>query len=249
MIKQGELGMGKLDGKTALVTGAGRGIGKAIADRFAQEGARVARMDLAHSTSDGDLILTVDVSDETAVQRAVSETQAAFGRIDILVNNAAADNSQTPVGDLTLDEWRRTIDVNLTGVFLLSRAVIRMMRKTGAGVIVNVASQLGSVAVRNKAAYCASKGGVLQLTRAMALDHADDNIRVNSLSPGAVMTERLTNLYGSEEAASDALARFHPIGHIGLPSDVAGGAVFLASDDARFMTGSNLVIDGGYLAQ
>ena len=118
--------MGKLDGKTALVTGAGRGIGKAIADRFAQEGARVARMDLAHSTSDGDLILTVDVSDETAVQRAVSETQAAFGRIDILVNNAAADNSQTPVGDLTLDEWRRTIDVNLTGVFLLSRAVIRM---------------------------------------------------------------------------------------------------------------------------
>ena len=241
--------MGKLEGKTALVTGAGRGIGKAIADRFAQEGARVARMDLAHSTSDGDLNLTVDVSDETAVQRAVSETQAAFGRIDILVNNAAADNSQTPVGDLTLDEWRRTIDVNLTGVFLLSRAVIRMMRKTGGGVIVNVASQLGSVAVRNKAAYCASKGGVLQLTRAMALDHADDNIRVNSLSPGAVMTERLTNLYGSEEAASDALARFHPIGHIGLPSDVAGGAVFLASDDARFMTGSNLVIDGGYLAQ
>ena len=241
--------MGKLEGKTALVTGAGRGIGKAIADRFAQEGARVARMDLAHSTSDGDLNLTVDVSDETAVQRAVSETQAAFGRIDILVNNAAADNSQTPVGDLTLDEWRRTIDVNLTGVFLLSRAVIRMMRKTDGGVIVNVASQLGSVAVRNKAAYCASKGGVLQLTRAMALDHADDNIRVNSLSPGAVMTERLTNLYGGEEAASDALVRFHPIGHIGLPSDVAGGAVFLASDDARFMTGSNLVIDGGYLAQ
>ena len=241
--------MGKLEGKTALVTGAGRGIGKAIADRFAQEGARVARMDLTHSTNDGELILTVDVSDETAVQRAVSETQAAFGHIDILVNNAAADNSQTPVGDLTLDEWRRTIDVNLTGVFLLSRAVIRMMRKTGGGVIVNVASQLGSVAVRNKAAYCASKGGVLQLTRAMALDHADDNIRVNSLSPGAVMTERLTNLYGGEEAASDALVRFHPIGHIGLPSDVAGGAVFLASDDARFMTGSNLVIDGGYLAQ
>ena len=241
--------MGRLEGKTALVTGSARGIGKAIADRFAEEGARVARLDLAHSTSDGDLILTVDVSDEIAVQRAVSETQATFGRIDILVNNAAADNSQTPIGDLSLEEWRRTIDVNLTGVFLLGRAVIRMMRKTGGGVIVNVASQLGSVAVRNKAAYCASKGGVLQLTRAMALDHADDNIRVNSLSPGAVMTERLMKIYGSKEAASDALARFHPIGHIGLPSDVASGAVFLASDDADFMTGSNLVIDGGYLAQ
>jgi len=132
--------MGRLDGKTALVTGAARGIGKAIADRFVQEGARVARMDLEPGTCKGDLILAADVSDEIAVQRAVCETQDAFGRIDILVNNAAASNSQTPVGDLSFTEWRRTIDVNLTGVFLLSRAVIGVMRTHGGGVIINVAS-------------------------------------------------------------------------------------------------------------
>jgi len=240
--------MGRLTGKTALVTGAARGIGAAIADRFAAEGARVARLDLS-SCAGNDLTLTADISDEASVVQAVAQTRKEFGRIDILVNNAASSNSQTPIGDLSLAEWRRTIDVNLTGTFLLSRAVIGVMRDTGGGVIINIASQLGSVAVQGRAAYCASKGGILQLTRAIALDHAADNIRANSLSPGAVMTERLTTLYGSEDAVNAALADRHPIGHIGAPSDVAGAAVFLASDDARFMTGSDLVVDGGYLAQ
>jgi len=240
--------MGRLAGKTALVTGAARGIGAAIADRFATEGAKVARLDIA-AGPEGDLTLRADISDEQSVAQAVAQTRAAFGRIDILVNNAASSNSQTPVGNLTLAEWQRTIDVNLTGTFLLSRAVIGVMRDTGGGVIINIASQLGSVAVQGRAAYCASKGGILQLTRAIALDHASDGIRANSLSPGAVMTDRLTTLYGSEDAVNAALADRHPIGHIGLPSDVAGAAVFLASDDARFMTGSDLVVDGGYLAQ
>lgn len=242
--------MGRLGGKTALVTGAARGIGAAIADRFVTEGARVARLDLTAGPQDaGDPKLSADVSDEAAVAQAVADTRATFGRIDILVNNAAAGNSLTPTGDLTLAEWQRSIDVNLTGTFLMSRAVIGVMRETGGGVIINVASQLGSVAVKGRAAYCASKGGVLQLTRAMALDHASDGIRVNSLSPGAVMTERLTTLFGTEHAVNDALVDRHPIGRIGVPSDVAGAAVFLASDDAGFMTGSNLVVDGGYLAQ
>ncbi len=240
--------MGKLDGKTALITGANRGIGAAIAERFVAEGARVARLDLTAGDS-SDLSLSADVSDEASVAQAVADTVAAFGRIDILVNNAASSNSQTPAGDLSLIEWRRTIDVSLTGTFLMARAVIGVMRRTGGGVIINIASQLGSVAVPGRAAYCASKGGVLQLTRALALDHAADGIRVNSLSPGAVMTERLTTLYGSADAVNAVLAPRHPIGRIGVPQDVAGAAVFLASEDAAFMTGSDLVVDGGYLAQ
>lgn len=243
--------MNRLAGRTALVTGAAQGIGRAIADRFAAEGARLARLDLNAIDTDaaGDLALVADVSDEAAVEEAVNAACTAFGRIDILVNNAAGGNSPTPAADLTLAQWRRTIDVNLTGAFIVSRSVIGSMRKTGGGAIINVASQLGSVAARNRAAYCASKGGLLQLTRAMALDHADDGIRVNALSPGAVMTRRLTGLYGSEDAATKALAERHPIGRIAVPSDMAGAAVFLACDESGFMTGSDLVVDGGYLAQ
>lgn len=243
--------MNRLAGRTALVTGAAQGIGRAIADRFAAEGARLARLDLNAIDTDavGDLALVADVSDEAAVKEAVNAARTAFGRIDILVNNAAGGNSPTPAADLTLAQWRRTIDVNLTGAFIVSRSVIGSMRKTGGGAIINVASQLGSVAARNRAAYCASKGGLLQLTRAMALDHADDGIRVNALSPGAVMTRRLTGLYGSEDAATKALAERHPIGRIAVPSDMAGAAVFLACDESGFMTGSDLVVDGGYLAQ
>ncbi|WP_245947386.1 SDR family NAD(P)-dependent oxidoreductase [Jannaschia seohaensis] len=227
------------------MTGAGRGIGKAIADRFVQEGATVVRLD----REAGDGILCADVTDETAVERAVQDAVAAHGRIDVLVNNAAASNTKAAFADLTLADWRLSMGVNLTGVFLVSRAVIRAMRKTQGGVIVNIASQLGSVAVPGRSAYCTTKGGILQMTRAMALDHAEDGIRVNSLSPGAVLTERLVDTYGTQEAATAALAPKHPIGRIGLPRDVTGAAVFLACDESAFMTGSDLVVDGGYTAQ
>ena len=228
-----------------MVTGAGRGIGRAIAGRFAEEGATVLRLD----RDPGPDILCCDVTDESAVDGVVRGAVEAHGRIDILVNNAAAANTTRAFADLSLDEWRLAMEVNLTGTFLVSRAAIRAMRAAGGGVIINVASQLGSVAVPGRAAYCTTKGGLLQLTRAMALDHADDGIRVNSLSPGAVLTERLLDTYGSAGAAEAALAPKHPIGRIGDPAEIAGAALFLASDDAGFMTGADLVVDGGYTAQ
>ncbi len=248
--------MARLDGKTAVITGAGRGIGRAIAERFHAEGARVALLDadgaaaqdVADTLGDRAMAHPVDVADEASVSAAIEAVHGELGGIDILVNNAAAPNARVKVADMALADWQRALDVNLTGAFLVSRAVLAAMRRTG-GAIINIASQLGSVAVPNGASYCASKGGLLQLTRAMALDHAADGVRVNSLSPGAVMTDRLTAIYGSEEAATAALAPKHPIGRIGLPRDVAGAAVFLASDEAAFMTGADLVVDGGYLAQ
>ncbi len=237
--------MGQLNGKITLVTGAARGIGKAISDRFAAEGALVIRLDRHPDPG----ITCADVTDETAVETVVREAVAEHGRIDVLVNNAAASNTKAAFADLSLADWRQSLDVNLTGMFLVSRAVIKAMRGTGGGVIINVASQLGSVAVPGRAAYCTTKGGVLQMTRAMALDHSDDGIRVNALSPGAVLTERLLDTYGTADAANAALAPKHPIGRIGMPRDVTGAALFLAGDDSAFMTGADLIVDGGYTAQ
>ncbi|MFY0691740.1 MAG: SDR family oxidoreductase [Paracoccaceae bacterium] len=242
--------MASLTGKTAIVTGAARGIGAAIAQRYASEGVRVAAFDLtpADPPAQG-LSFAVDVSDETQVKEAVGATLETFGRLDILVNCAAAEGSRGAITELSLDAWNHALAVNLTGAFLLSREAIAPMAQGGGGTIINVASQLGSVAVPGNPVYCASKGGLLQLTRAMALDHAGDGIRVNALSPGAVLTDRLIGAYGSEAAVREALTHKYPLGRIGMPDDLVGAAVFLASDEARFMTGADLVVDGGYSVQ
>ncbi len=247
----------QLGNRVAVVTGAGQGIGKEISARYALEGARVAVFDRNEDAASSAAAaigqrarsFTVDVTDERSVHVAVERVLGEFGPIDILVNNAAARTPRGPVTDLTHSEFQEAFDVNVTGVFLMCRAVLPGMISRRSGRIINVASQLGSVATPMNAAYCATKGAILQLTRALALDHAGDGVLVNSLSPGAVLTPRILESYGSVEAAEAALAGRHPIGRIGRPDDIAGAAVFLAGRESRFMTGANLVIDGGYLAQ
>ena len=251
----------RLRGRVALVTGATGDIGAAISRRLAREGAAVALMDhpgrserlwdLSESMrEDGAAVhvATGDLRDPQAVQTAVDGAAEVLGKLDILVNNAAAVTPVAPVDALALDDWRDALDINLTGAFLTSRAALPHLRRAGGGCIIHIASQLGSVAVAGSAAYCATKAALIQLAKAMALDHAADNIRVVSLSPGAVMTSRLTDRYGSEQQASERLAPKHPIGRIGRPEDVAAAAAYLASDDAAFVTGSDLLVDGGYTA-
>ena len=247
--------MGRLEGKIALVTGAGSGMGYAIVERFLREGARVVGADLDPSglskLNAPDLRTCVcDVSVAAQGAAAVALAVKEFGGLHILVNGAAVDD--TPIADvveLSEADWRKTLDVNLTGCFLMAKAAVPAILKSGGGNIINIASQLGSVGQRGRAAYNASKAALINLTRVMALDHAKQNIRVNSLSPGAVITPRVLNRFGTPVASEAALAPAHPIGRLGRPEELAAAALFLASDDASFMTGADMVVDGGYTTQ
>jgi len=246
----------RLRGKVVLVTGAGKGIGRAVALRVVAEGARVACLDLdaegaketaALAGGDG-LALSGDVTDAASAQSAVAKTLAAFGSLHGLVNNAAAPSVGGTVVELSPADWNREIAVCLTGAFLMSKFAVSAIAAAGGGSIVHVASQFGHVAVAGSAAYCAAKAGLVNLARVMALDHAADRIRVNSLSPGAVATHRLVDYHGSLAAAQRELVPKHPIGRIGRPEEIAAAAAFLLSEDSSFMTGADLLIDGGYTA-
>ncbi len=248
-----------LSGKAALVSGAAGGIGRAISIAFAEAGAAVVCCDidvtgaaqtarLVEESGGRALAWRCDVAVEADTRAAAAAAQAAFGRLDILVSGAAPHDAGGTILDTDPAEWERVVAVNLTGSFLLCRAVLPLMIAGGGGSIILIASQLGRVGSAGRAAYCATKGALIQLAKVMAIDHAGQNIRVNALSPGAVETERIVRRYGSFEAARDAIGPKHLLGRLGQPSEIAAAAVFLAGDGASFVTGSDLLVDGGYTA-
>lgn len=248
-----------LVGKCAIVTGAGNGIGRAIAIAFADAGASVACVDnegeaaqqtVAHIAQAGGRAFAYpcDVSSEAAVRSSVKAAAKALGKIDVLVNGAAPLDPSGTVLDLDLKTWNHIFAVNVNGAYLMSRAVLPLMIKSGGGSIIHIASQLGSVGTAARPAYCATKGALIQLARAMAIDHGPQNVRVNTLSPGATETRRITFRFGTMRKARKASGPKHALGRLGLPNEIANAAVFLASDASSFMTGADLLVDGGYNA-
>lgn len=248
-----------LCGKVVIVTGAAGGLGLAIAAHCLRAGASVALLDrdadvleqclrTLSTTDDRVLTLACDVTDTDATQAAVDRVAAHWGAIHVLVNNAATVTPSSKVADLELGQWRHALDVNLTGAWLMSKWSIPHMMRAGGGVILNIASQLGSVAAPGRGAYSASKAGLIALARAIAVDHAADGIRALSLSPGAVLTNRLIDRYGSAKAASTALVVKYPAGRLGTVDEVAQTAIFLISEPASFITGTDIRADGGYTA-
>jgi NAD(P)-dependent dehydrogenase (short-subunit alcohol dehydrogenase family) len=246
----------RLKDRVILVTGAAHGIGRATTLRLVSEGAQVICADLnepgakATAALAGNAAIAVkcDVTDPASAQAAVEAGVRTFGSLWGLINNAAAPSHDGTVVTLALEDWNREIAVSLTGAFLMSKYAIPHMLAKG-GSVVHVASQFGQVGVAGSAAYCSAKAGLVNLAKVMALDHAAQNIRVNTLSPGAVWTERLMARNASLEEANQKLASRFPIGRIGKPEEIAAAAAFLMSDDSSFMTGSDMLVDGGYNAR
>jgi len=252
----------RLEGKGAIITGASAGIGQATALLFAREGARVVVADVceergqetlkAIQAEGGEAILVqVDVSDPGQVADLLKETVKAYDRLDILVNNAGIYFQGTAV-EVSNAQWDQLMAVNLKGVFYCSREAVPFMREAGGGAIVNVASEAGLVAVPGQIAYNVSKSGVIMLTKSMAIDHADDNIRVNCICPGTTETPLVREALArapDPAAARRKLESSRPQDRLGQPEEIAEGILYLASDASPYATGAVLSVDGGYTAQ
>lgn len=254
---------GRVQGKVALITGAASGLGAEAARRLAREGAAVVLTDCMDEGGEAlaDAIAGAggraayfhhDVAHEDDWARVVAAVETRFGRLDVLVNNAGVAGGGLDLMTHGLADWRRVLSINLDGVFLGLRHAGPAMVRAGGGSVINVSSILGKVGLAGASAYCASKGGVLMLTKAAALEWAPLNIRVNSIHPGFIETPMLSGAFDQAENGPEMRAMIvarHALGRLGAPREVADGVVFLASDESSFMTGAELVIDGGYTAQ
>jgi NAD(P)-dependent dehydrogenase (short-subunit alcohol dehydrogenase family) len=242
-----------LAGRGGIVTGAASGIGRTLAEEFAGAGARVVLFDrdaegvraAADSLPDG-VGVTVDITDEEGVERTVREATGELGRLDFLVNNAGVRH-QASILDHDLETWRRTIDVNLTGTFICSRAAVKVMIEQGSGKILNIASIAGVLAMSNRVAYSASKAGIVGLTRAMAVELGPHGIHCNAIAPGIFETP-LTASYFEDEAFASLIVENTPLRRWGQPNELAPAAIFLCSDASDFVQGVTLCVDGGWVA-
>jgi NAD(P)-dependent dehydrogenase (short-subunit alcohol dehydrogenase family) len=249
--------LSSLRGKVAIVVGAAKGIGRAIALTFADAGAAVvcADIDMAAATDTAAVAtqggaravaIRVDAGDAVDAREAVDAAVQRLGGLNVCVFGAAVNDPSGTVPEIAEATWNEVLRVNLTGAFLVCKAAIPAIAASGGGSVILIASQLGRVASPGRAAYCATKGALIQLARVMAADHAAQGVRVNTLSPGAVETARLVYRHGDMAAARAALAPKHLLGRLGQPEEIARAALFLASDAASFVTGSDLLVDGGY---
>ena len=257
--------MKRINGKVCIVTGAALGIGQACALRLGEEGGRLALFDVLDESGNAlvDSLQAkgvdarywhVDVASERSVQAAIDGTAAHYGAVDVLVNNAGIAGINKPTHEITEEEWDRVQAVNVKGVFFCTKHVIAHMKRAGSGSIVNLSSIYGLVGAPDVPPYHASKGAVRLMTKTDALIYAPDRIRVNSVHPGFIWTPMVEHhLHDSGatdiEAARKEVGLLHPLGHMGEPDDIAWGVVYLASDESKFVTGAELVIDGGYTAR
>lgn len=252
--------MGKLEGKVSLITGAGSGIGRSTAILFAKEGSKVVvadyaveggkkTVDLIKKDGGEAIFVEADVSKSADVQKAIANTVDKYGKLDVLYNNAGIAGAMAPIAESTEENFDKVISINLRGVFLGMKYGIAQMLKQGGGVIISTASVAGLIGFPNITAYCASKGGVVQLTKTAALEYATNNIRINCVCPGVIWTPMVDALTGGTEEGKAAFTATEPVGRMGKPEEIAQAVLFLASDDASFVTGIPFPVDGGYTAQ